>query len=98
MGRYLIFKTRSRPFLISQIYGSTQCACEPDISGEPSTSAARGDDLKCRPFRKIVFSPTVIHSKNENFNKILRYEFCHPHLACAAPNIQLFCPFFKKIL
>jgi len=32
-------------------------------SGVPSTSAARGDDLKCRPFRKKVVSPA---EKNGN--------------------------------
>ena len=53
------------------------------FSGVPSTSAAQGDDLKCRPFRKIFVSLTeknvnqhakisddlflVIYPKNENF-------------------------------
>ena len=58
------------------------------VSGVPSTRAARGDDLKCRPVRKRFFGPAqkvnqlakisddlllVIHHKNENFTV---YELC----------------------
>src|SRR6218665_3121406 len=39
------------------------------VSGVPSTSAARGDDLKCRPFRKkcLWCGPQKIQITRQNF-------------------------------
>src|SRR6218665_2938455 len=62
-----------------------------EFSGVPITSAARGDDLKCRPFRKMVLGLAEKMSTNSR-------PLCRPPSACAAPNFQLFCPFLHKVL
>ena len=81
-------------------------------SGVPSTSAARGNDLKCRPFRKKNFSAgknvnpqakisddffLVIHPKNENFCYRLCRPLCRPLVWPVPPLIFIsFVRFYRK--